>query len=116
MSRDIPEADWRIYRELRPRALERYCERVLNEIVGKAAQADRSFHDRYIAIYRLLRDSDETLARAFDSPRRSMAIQQIGTIAALGLLEPEELQRFSEPTRASIEFFVELINAPRERG
>lgn len=114
MPRDFPESDWRVFRELREVALERFCDRVLIEIDKLSAHSDRSFHDRYIAIYRLLQRRDRELAHAFDAPRRSQAIAQLAVISALGLLEPGELMRFSSATRDSTAALVEIIQ-PRPR-
>jgi hypothetical protein len=115
MSRDLPESDWKIFRELRSVALERFCERVLTEVAGHLARSDSSFHDRYIAIYRLLERRDRELARAFDAPRRSQMIAQLGAISVLGLLEPSELRRFTPATRDAVAAMAEIIGSPRRR-
>ena len=62
-------------------------------------------------IFRLLRERDDQVARAFDDPRRSQMVMQLATICALDLLLPEELSRLTPATRARIEF----ITKPRER-
>ena len=99
MPRDIHEADWKFFRKLREVALERFCERILSEIGKLSAAPDRSFHDRYIDVYRRIDDRDEELARAFNDPRRSRMVEQLAQLRALRLIEDEELAMFSEQTQ-----------------
>ena len=101
-SEDIPEEDWKVFRELRAKALERFCERVLSDIRGLASDDTRSSRDRYVEIYKLIGAQDGKWARAFDNPRRSQAIIQLESIHSYGLLEPEELARFSSQVRSAI--------------
>jgi hypothetical protein len=95
-------------------ALERFCQRVLTEVADLASQSGKSFHDRYIEIYRLLQRRDRELARAFDAPRRSQAVAHLAAMSALGLLEPDELLRFSAATRESVAAVMEMFQ-PRSR-
>jgi len=48
---------------------------------------------------------DKEVASAFDDFRRSTAIFQIAIIRKLGVITDEELGRFSESTRASLQHF-----------
>jgi hypothetical protein len=109
MSGDFPESDWRLLRELRSIALERLCARVLNEIGDISAQPDKSFHQRYLAIYAIVDRRNGDIARAFDSPRRSQAFFQLAAMKTLGLVEPEELRRFTAET-------VDIIRSLTETG
>lgn len=100
MERDIPERDWKLFsRELQPIALERFCERVLTEIGRVSSDDSRTHHDRYLAVYRLIKDRDRELADAFNDSRRSVARIQIGIIRRMGLLTDEEMSRFTPETR-----------------
>ena len=100
---DVPESDWKVFRELRQRALERFCQRALEEVRTILGHSSQSHHNRYLDVFRLLRTRDDELARAFNDPRRSRMIIQLAAIHAHGLLEPRELERFTERTRATIE-------------
>ena len=105
-SPDFPESDWKVFRELRELALERFCKRALEELESLRMDEARSHHERYLDIYRLLQDRDEELAQAFNDPRRSRMIRQLAAIHAYRLLEPHELARFTPDTRATIEALV----------
>jgi hypothetical protein len=100
---DVPESDWKVFRELRQRALERFCKRTLEEVQTILGHDSQSHHNRYLDVFRLLRTRDDELAHAFNDARRSRMIIQLAAIHAHGLLEPNELERFTEHTRATIE-------------
>jgi len=106
MSQHIPELDWKVFRKLRGKALERFCERVLSDI--RHLDNTRSFHDRYLEIYKLIDARDAELARVFDNPRRSQAVLQLALIHSHDLLESEELARFTSETRSAIDSISEL--------
>jgi hypothetical protein len=101
-SDDFPESDWKAFRELRELALDRFCKRVLDELEPLRRDTSRSHHERYLDVFRFLRTRDEELAHAFNDPRRSRMIAQLAAIYAFGLIEPDELERFTERTRATI--------------
>jgi hypothetical protein len=102
-SHDLPESDWRVFRELRELALDRFCKRVLEELEPLRLNPSRTHHERYLDVFRLLQDRDEQLAHAFNDPCRSRVIVQLAAIHAYGLFEPDELARFTPATRSTIE-------------
>ena len=102
MHRTFPEPDWKVFRQLRQLALDRFCQRVLDEVAQLGADASKSSHERYLAVHRLLQARDERLAYAFNNPRRSAAYLQLATIRAEGLLTEDEFTRFSDETRALV--------------
>ena len=102
MPRDIPERDWKVFKELRAIALERFCHRVLGDTGRLMGDSAKSSYDRYSDVYRLITARDRELARVFDAPRRSRALVQLAQIANLDLLEPEELTRISPEVRDTI--------------
>lgn len=105
------ESDWKVFRELQPIALERFCKRVLEEVQTILRDGSRTHHERYLDVFRLLRQRDDELAHAFNNPRRSHMIGQLVAIYAHGLLEPDELERFMEHTRATIESLAKTFTS-----
>ena|SRR5437016_13459557 len=73
MSRDIPERDWKVFREIHRVARECFCERVLSEIASASSASDQGAHDRYLKVFDVVRDKDKELGALFDNPRRSCA-------------------------------------------
>ncbi len=108
---EASESDWKVFRKLREPALERYCERVLDEVDRISSDASRSHHERYLEVFQLLGDRNEMLARAFDDPRRSQMLRQLAAMHALHLLEADELARFPPDIRESIEAMAEFFSA-----
>jgi hypothetical protein len=103
VTHDLPEADWKIFCELRELALERFCKRVLDAIEPLRLNTSRSHHERYLDVSRFLQERDEELGRAFNDPRRSQMVLQLAAMHAYGLIEPNELARFSPRSRATVE-------------
>ena len=103
MSSDIPESDWRRFKEVHAKLLERYCCCILEEATAISQGTEGSAHDRYLKVYRLIKDRDKQMANAFDDFRRSTAVMQLGIMRRMKLLTDEELSLFSEQTRTRVE-------------
>jgi hypothetical protein len=102
----IPESDWKIFRQLREVALERFCERVLAEVCRVAGENGSGFHTRYLAVFKVIDDRNEELALVFDNPRRSVALQQLVQMRLRRLLTDEEFARFRPETRETVELLL----------
>ena len=111
MPHDIPEPDWKHFRQLQPLALERFCQRVLAEIQRIDADVEKTGHQRYLAIFKLLRSRDEELATAFDDLRRSTALLKLACIQRHRLLTEEEMSSFTPATRERIRLLLEGSSA-----
>ena len=72
--RDIKESDWKVFKRVREAALERFCERVLDEVTRINSDNAKSKHERYVAIYRLVYERNKEIAPIFDHLRRSTAV------------------------------------------
>src|ERR1700730_1791722 len=99
MPREFKESDWKIFRRLRSIVLERFCERILTEIEEVLADASMTSHERYLAVYRLVKRRDKEVANLFNDFRRSTALQQIALIQSHKLLTGEEMAEFSDDVR-----------------
>jgi hypothetical protein len=110
MIRAISEADWKLFRQLHPIALERFCQRVLSEVASLASQTDKSSHERYLAVFKLIQRRDKELADAFNDMRRSTALQQLACIRSHELLTDDEFSRFSPETRAAVRTWTDIMS------
>ena len=109
MSLDIPESDWRRFKDVHTSAEERYCARVLEELAAIASRSTgENAQARYLKVCKLIRDRDRQMAKAFGDYRRSTAVMQLGLMRRLQLLTDEELGLFSEQTRTRIEGIASL--------
>ncbi len=110
MGREIKETDWKIFREIRAKALERFCERILSEVGRLAAITDQSSHQRYLAVYKLIKEQDGQLADMFNNPRRSVALFQLAGMRFRDLLTEEEFACFSPETRSTVQLLIDLAD------
>ncbi len=93
---EIPESDWKIFRKLRKAALERFCKRVMEELVSICTNEYLTSHERYLAAWKLLKKRDKEVSLMFDDLRRSTMLQQLQNITVSGLLTHEEIREFNE--------------------
>ena len=105
---DFPESDWRVLRSVHDEALERYCTRVLDDVV-QIARGEGTAHERYLRVFRAVDDHNDRIAHAFDDMRRSRAIQRLAAMMNLDVVTDEELARFSKPAREMALGLVELF-------
>jgi hypothetical protein len=80
--------------------------RVLNEVGRIRADTGKSQHERYVGIYRLMKERDKELGQTFDHLRRSTALMQLATFRSLKLVTEEEYMRFSSSTREIVDKFL----------
>jgi hypothetical protein len=109
---DIAPADWKVFKALRVVALERFCERVLADVMRIASDAAKTKHQRYLAIYQLMHERDAEINPIFDTLRRSTAIRQIVSFRAHDLLTAEELRQFSPELVSRIDEILEIFRRP----
>ena len=102
----IRESDWKLLRVLHPTALDRFCERVLEEIERASRDASKIPHERYLEVYSIIESRDKELAACFDDLARSRGIERVAAYRARGLLTDEEFTRFSQETRNMVEILL----------
>ena len=108
MSSNIPEADWRRFKEVHAKSVERFCSRILKEVTAASQSTEGTAHDRYLKIFELINQRNQEMAQAFDDFRRSTAVMQLGIMRRMKLLTDEELSLFSEQTRTHIQSIASL--------
>jgi peptide subunit release factor 1 (eRF1) len=104
----IAEADWKRFRRLRELALDRFCRRVLDKAQELIDRDTLSHHQRYLALFRFLKERDDELADAFNSPKRSTALIQLARLRYHDLLTDEEFAEFSPETQSIVALYLEL--------
>lgn len=106
MALQISETDWQLFHQLHFVALERYCQRVLDEIARHSSDPGKSSHERYLAVFQLIQRRDRELADIFDDQRRSTASRQLACMQSHELLSKEEFGRFSSQTRKAVQILL----------
>ncbi|WP_340105629.1 hypothetical protein [Rhodohalobacter sp. 8-1] len=105
----IKESDWKIFKELRPLALDRYCKRVMEDVEKTIHQSNKDSHTRYIEMYKTVKEGDKKLAQMFDGYSRSKAVEQLLLYYSNDLLTDEEFARLSDETREQILSILEIM-------
>jgi hypothetical protein len=104
---DIKESDWKIFRELHPLALERFCTRTMAEVERIVREKEGTNLEMYRAVYGLIERQDKELAFLFDDFRRSTALIQLAQLRARRLVTVEEMGRFSLESRKRIAMMLQ---------
>ena len=102
----MKESEWKKFKKLKALCLERFCDDVLNEATHICKSGDKTAHQRYGDLYKLIRDKDKELANAFDGLSRSKAFIQLMMMYSMGLVEEEQLDEFEDGTKNSIRDIV----------
>ena len=103
---EIKESDWKVLRRVHQLAVERFCQRVLNEVTGVLRDNARSCHERCRRIFEIVRERDREIARIFDNPRRSQGLTMLAQMRHEGLLTEEEFSSLSAEARDAIEMML----------
>jgi hypothetical protein len=112
---NFSERDWRLLRSVHRTALERYCTEVLEES-AMVIRGAGSPHERYLRLFRLLKERDNSIAAAFNDLRRATAIHRLAAMISLGVVTDEELNKFSESARESATGLAEIWRASSKRN
>jgi hypothetical protein len=93
-------------------ALERFCERVLDEAAAIGQDRGRSAHERYLALFRLVHERNAAMAAAFDDLRRSTGLRRLSAMVGLDVLTDEDLAGFQPEVRDAARELRDIF-APR---
>ncbi len=103
----LSESDWKTLSRLKPLALDRLCERIMQEASGIIAGASAGEHHRaYLDLYRHIDRSDQKLGDCFNDWSRSQAQIILINWRAENLLTKEEFAAFSAETRSVVDGFL----------
>ena len=101
MTGSIKEADWRVFKQIKEMAIERYCERVLAEYREVIDDTDTHPHNRFLLMNRLTENRDKQMALIFDGHARSKMTRQLYGMRLEGLVDDDQLAQLSEELRAN---------------
>lgn len=99
---EIDEPDWKLLRELKTVALERLCERILQQVAPQCDLNGETNHHCFLKVLSLIESGNDEIARAFDDLRRSNARERLRTMISLDLITDEELRGFSPELRKQL--------------
>ncbi|GAB1261006.1 hypothetical protein [Aurantivibrio plasticivorans] len=91
---DITEADWKIFKSIREKAIETYCQRCLAEY-QEIIDRNESAHNRYLLMYRIVENLDKQMELIFQNLSRSKAILELIAIRGEGLADEALVSKLS---------------------
>lgn len=94
----IREYDWKVFKRLRANALQRLCQNILDESRAILDRPDKTAHERYLELFKLLHDRDKEVALSFDHFSRSRALGDLQILRAQELITGEEARELSPET------------------
>ena len=92
----MKESDWKIFKLIKQKAIEKFCETALNDFSSVIENDQQHIHERYITLYRLVRERDKEMTKLFEGHSRSKAGFQLLFIRREGLCDEKLLQKLSE--------------------
>ena len=93
---DIKESDWKIFKQIKEKAIEMFCQKALDDFEKVIKNESEHVQARYGKLYTLVRDRDKTMARLFDPHSRSKATRQLIEIREAGFADETLLNQLSK--------------------
>ena len=95
----MKESDWKIFKQIKEIAIERFCEMALTEFRECMDDESTHIHNRYLLHYKLVQNRDRKMELLFDGQSRSKAKLQLLAIRGEGLADEELVQKLSDEFR-----------------
>jgi len=101
----ILESDWKYLRKIEPDMLANLCGRINTESQAILSDESMSEHEKYLELYKHIKDSDKIIADCFNDWRRSNIDLKIRHLWNYGLLRETHLNKMSGGIRTLVEHF-----------
>ena len=98
----IPEKDWKYASKLRSEFLERLCKRINEQSLKILNDPTLIQHEKCLALYKHVVESDKLIAFGFDDWRRSKSMQCLVFYYQQGLITDLEYSSFTPETKEFI--------------
>ena len=90
----ITEKEWKAFNAIKDKALERYCQSILDETKRLSTQIDKTPHECYLDVWELIVERNNIMSKTFDGHSRSRAMLQLKLMRSMNLVDEDELQAF----------------------
>ena len=92
----MKESDWKIFKKIKEKAIEKYCTLMLGEFQEVIADESEHVHDRYLLLYKLVHSRNKRMSQIFDGHSRSKASMQLIFMRMEGLTDQSLVEKLSE--------------------
>ena len=95
----MTESDWKIFKQIKDKAIERFCEIAFSEFRECMDDESTHIHNRYLLNYKLVQNRNKQMSLLFDGHSRSKAWLQLLAIRGEGLADEELLSKLTDEFR-----------------
>lgn len=106
------ESDWKVYNELVPICLERYLKRKLEELASLLSDSRKAPSEAFWEAKSRMDEEAKILDYCLGGHSRSKMRMSILSMHLYGLLEDEDLERFSEPLMNDVKRCNAVMSRP----
>lgn len=99
MASPTPERNWKYMKKVKEELLAALCKQINGQAMEILKSEANSEHERYVRLYRHVRNSDGIVANCFDDWRRSTLLMKLVALQRHGLLTSDHIQHLSEETQ-----------------
>ncbi len=107
MNGPIQERDWKYLRTIQDELLDELCSQIIAQAVEIATADQGNPHQRYLALYRHLKKSDDIVAECFNDWRRSTISNRILSLCRHKLLTEEHVKQMSAAAQSWLRMMKE---------
>lgn len=90
------DSDWNIFKTIKEKALDRYCERALDNVEKTLWNTQESHHQRLMKLFEQIQETKAQLDEIFEGHSQSRVYFQLLLMRREGLVEDAELDGLSE--------------------
>ena len=111
MHDEIKKSDWKRFKKVQQDALQRICKRILDEARGLADDQSKTYHERYLAVFQLIREGDKDIATGFDDLSRSRMLNQLAFMVSQDLVDSETIEQFSDDVQQKLKRYEDIYGS-----
>lgn len=111
MTVELSKSQKKLARELIDTALQRECDRFLEEtktFIANRAQGNKKPHEAYLKLYKSVEAFDERIEKTYDDLRGSKYFMIIIGLVLDKVLTPDDVNRFDEELKAKLAYAIRI--------
>lgn len=92
----MTESDWKIFTQIKDKALEKYCSNCFSEFQDILEDKTKETHEKYLSHYKTVIKRDKEMSPLFDGHSRSSAWLQLLAIRRNGLADEKLISQLTD--------------------
>jgi hypothetical protein len=110
MPNSIAEKDWKYLRSIEKELLSDLCRTINQKAAEIVHSGSGSEHDKYLLLYKHIKDSDAIVAECFNDWRRSNLLFKLPLLHRHKILQDEHIHNLTPETRERLGRFIGMEN------